>query len=429
MKFTCSALVLVLFLVSQGTAQSVKAQTNNGLPKLMPSDREIALAVSAGPANVADKATIYVLEPHGYVNAREGTNGFTCLVVRDSPSESAPVCHDPEGTRTVVPRLLAEAKLRAEGKSNKEIDRAINEGLRTGVYRFPQRVGIAYMLSTEATGPDPRDGRIIRLRPHVMFYAPFLKMDDIGASQSDLPHPDLPVVLAEGEFSAYVVMHVPDVDLPAPSSIGDLNNRATPLNGDPEMLPPDRELALALSAAPPDIASAASVYVLDSTGVIRAKEESNGFACFVERDYDPRVLSPVCYDPEGVRTVLPVELRKAELLRQHKSKPKVEADLAQGFSTGQFQPPARISVAYVLSRNGRFPTSDGGVVGGTPHVRFYAPYVRGEDIGTATKEEEGDAVGRLPILVHSGSPDAYVVVDLREDMERRGREIEHSPGA
>jgi hypothetical protein len=74
MKFTCSALVLVLFLVSQATAQSVKAQTNNGLPKLLPSDREIALTISAGPANVAYEATMYVLEPHGYVKAREGTN-------------------------------------------------------------------------------------------------------------------------------------------------------------------------------------------------------------------------------------------------------------------------------------------------------------------------------------------------------------------
>jgi hypothetical protein len=412
MKFTCSALVMVLFLVLQGTAQSVKAQTNNGLPKLMPSDREIALAMSAGPANVADKATVYVLEPHGYVKARDGTNGFTCLVVRDSPSESAPVCHDPEGTRTVVPRLLAEARLRAEAKSNEEIDRAINEGLRTGVYRHPQRVGIAYMLSTENTGLF--DGRIVRIEPHVMFYAPFLEMDDIGARRSDILHDALPVVLTAGEFNAYVVMHVPDVDPPAPSAISDLNNTAAPLNREPDILPLDRELALALSAAPPHIASAASVYVLDSTGVIRAKEGSNGFACFVERDYDPRVLAPVCYDPEGVRTVLPVELRKAQLLRQHKSKAKVQADLAQGFSTGQFQPPARISVAYVLSRNGRFPTSAGGIVGGTPHVRFYAPYLRGKDIGTATKEEEGDAVGRLPILVHSGSPDAYVVVDLRD---------------
>ncbi len=425
MKFICGALVLIFFLVSQGTAQSVKTQTNNGAPKLMPSDREMALAMSAGPANVADKATIYVLGPHGYVKAREGTNGFTCLVVRDSPPDSAPVCHDPEGTRTVMPRLLAEARLRAEGKSNKEIHRAINDGLRTGVYRFPQRVGIAYMLSRENIGLF--DGRIIRVRPHVMFYASFLKMRDIGARQSDILHPDLPVVITEGEFNAYVAMHVPDADPPVPAPMSDLENRAVPSNGEPEMLPRDRELALALSTAPSYIARDASVYVLDSTGAIRAKEGTNGFACFVERDFDPRVLSPVCYDPEGVRTVLPVELRKAQLLRQHKSKPEVEADLALGFGNGQFQPPARISVAYVLSRNGRFPTAAGGIVGGTPHVRFYAPYVRGEDIGTATKAEEGDAVGRLPILVHSGSPDAYVVVNLREDMERKTEEMEHSP--
>jgi hypothetical protein len=407
MKFICSALVLIFFLLSQGAAQSAKSQTNNVSPELLPSDRETALAMSAGPASTADHATIYVLKAQGYVKARQGTNGFTCLVVRDTPVDQAPVCHDPEGSRTVVPRLLAEARLRAEGKTGDEVRRQINEGLRTGEYRIPQRVGIAYMLSTKNAGLI--DGRIVRVPPHVMFYAPFLKMADIGGRQSDILNPDLPVVISEGEFNAYVVMKIHEADPPVPSAPRDVDDAAI---SSPPLLPRDQEMALALSTAPPYIASQAAVYVLDVAGVVRARQGTNGFACFVERDYDPRVLSPVCYDPEGVRTVLPVELRKAELLRQHKSKPEVEAAIAQGFGTGQFQPPARISVAYVLSRNGRFPTSDGGIVGGTPHVRVFAPYVRGEDIGTATKGEEGDAVGRLPTLVHGGSPDAYLVVDL-----------------
>jgi hypothetical protein len=58
----------------------------------------------------------------------------------------------------------------------------MNEGLRTGVYRYPQRVGIAYMLSTENIGRF--DGRIVRMGRHVMFYAPFLKMDDIGGVEA-----------------------------------------------------------------------------------------------------------------------------------------------------------------------------------------------------------------------------------------------------
>lgn len=386
----------------------VAAQTGDNKPKLMSRGREIALAMSAGPADVADKATIYVLRAGGYVKAREGTNGFTCLVVRDTPKDVAPVCHDPEGGRTVVPRLLAEARLRAEGKSDRQIRLAINEGLRTGKYRVPQRVGIAYMLSTENAGLI--NGKIIRPRPHVMFYAPYVKMDDIGARRSDIFHPDLPVVISEGEFNAYVVMHARDADPAIHSPSGNLEAAA------PTILSRDRETALALSAAPPYIANDASVYVLDAAGVIRSREGSNGFACFVERDYDPRVLYPVCYDPEGTRSLLPVSIRKSELLQQHKSKGEVEVDIAEGFHTGRFRPPAQISVAYALSKDGRSLTTDGRIVGATPHVRFYAPYVQAADVGALPAGTEGEALGRLPMVVHGGSPEAYLVLNLRSDI-------------
>jgi hypothetical protein len=389
----------------------VIAQTGKDLPKLMPSDREIVLAMSAGPAHVAARATIYVLEATGYVKAREGTNGFTCLVVRDTPSDIAPVCHDPEGSRTVVPRLLAEARLRADGKSSDEIRREINEGLRTGAFQLPQRVGIAYMLSTENAGLI--DGRLIHPPPHVMFYAPFLKMDDIGARESDIFHPDLPVVISQGEFNAYVVIHVPEADRPIPSPTRDLDGLAASSNHLPAALSRDREIALALSAAPPHIARDASIYVIDAGGVVRAKEGTNSFACFVERDYNPRALYPVCYDPEGVRSLLPVAIRKTELLRQHKSRVEVEADIAEGFRSGRFRPPARISVAYMLSKEGRFSTPGGRIIGSTPHVRFYAPYVQSGDVGTLAEVE---TIGRLPTVVHGGSPDAYIVVNLSSDI-------------
>lgn len=404
------SVIIINFAVLALATLSI-AQTSNNLPKLMSSDREIALAMSAGPAHVAAKATIYVLETTGYVRAREGTNGFTCLVVRDTPSDLAPVCHDPEGSRTVVPRLLAEAKLRADGKSSDEVRREINEGIRTGAYQLPRRVGIAYMLSTENTGLI--DGRIIHPRPHVMFYAPFLKMDDIGARQSDIFHPDLPVVISEGEFNAYVVMHVPEADPPIPSPTRDLDGLATSSNHMPAILSRDREIALALSAAPPHIARDTSIYVLDASGVVRTKEGTNGFACFVERDYDPRALYPVCYDPEGVRSLLPVAVRKTELVRQHKSKAEVEAGIAEGFRSGRFRPPARISVAYMLSKEGRFPTPGGRIIGSTPHVRFYAPYVQSAEVGTLA---EGETVRRLPTVVHGGSPHAYILVNLRSDI-------------
>jgi hypothetical protein len=59
---------------------SVAAQSAEQQPRLMEREREIALALSACPPPVARKAAVYVLEKSGYVQVREGENGFTAMV-------------------------------------------------------------------------------------------------------------------------------------------------------------------------------------------------------------------------------------------------------------------------------------------------------------------------------------------------------------
>jgi hypothetical protein len=305
--------------------------------------------------------------------------------------------------------LLAEASMRAHGKTDDEIQRAIHDGIAAGNYLLPQRVGIAYMLSTENGGMV--DGRMVHPLPHVMFYAPFAHMSEIGARSSDLFHPNLPVVISEGAFNAYVVMHVPTADLSVRSAIS-----ASQIGPAGYLFASrDVEISIARSAAPADIATRASIYVLGVSGVDKVSQGTNGFACFVERDYDARARYPVCYDPEGVHSILPVQILKAELLQAHKSKSEVEAGLAEDFRIGRFRPPARISVAYALSPEGTYVTSDKLVVRSAPHVRIYAPYVRAEEIGSALKSTEAEAVGRVPTVIHEGTPDAFVVVNMRID--------------
>src|SRR5260221_2399162 len=64
---------------------------------------EIALARTAAPALVSDKAEILVLDAHGYETAVKGTNGFVCYVGRSwendfsnaefwNPKNRAPEC-------------------------------------------------------------------------------------------------------------------------------------------------------------------------------------------------------------------------------------------------------------------------------------------------------------------------------------------------
>ena len=45
-------------------------------------DQQIQLAMDAAPSHISEHATVYVLGPKGYVKARSGTNGFSCLVER-----------------------------------------------------------------------------------------------------------------------------------------------------------------------------------------------------------------------------------------------------------------------------------------------------------------------------------------------------------
>jgi hypothetical protein len=108
-----------LVLATLAGAGTLKAQQPSLTGYLMPRDSEIALAKSAAPAGITDRATIKVFTGNSYEVAREGDNGFVCLVLRGwsaptfSPAQfrdfvhasaiRAPICYNPVAARTVLP--------------------------------------------------------------------------------------------------------------------------------------------------------------------------------------------------------------------------------------------------------------------------------------------------------------------------------------
>ena len=88
-----------------------QAQRSALLPT-MPRDLETAFALSAAPPHLRDSASVYLLDPaRGYFEARAGTNGFRCLVVRtewNRPSRPfpddvfVPECWDAAGTQAIL---------------------------------------------------------------------------------------------------------------------------------------------------------------------------------------------------------------------------------------------------------------------------------------------------------------------------------------
>jgi len=144
-----------------------------------PADVQIAIARLAGPP-VSAAATIYVLGPHGYTRAVEGTNGFTCLITRDRPDRMAPECYDAAGGPSVKVQLFIEEE-RARGVKEADIAAAVDERYRQGVFGPPTRPGIVYMLSDFNYLSDPETHQMIHFPGHLMFYAPYLKATDVGS--------------------------------------------------------------------------------------------------------------------------------------------------------------------------------------------------------------------------------------------------------
>ena len=179
-------------------------------PQIMDRQKEIALALSACPPSVANKATVYVLDQSGYIKVRDGANSFTAIVQHSMPTSQEPQCMDAEGTRTFLPRYLKVAEWRAQGKGPDEIRLLVADAFAKGLFQPPAKPGVDYMLSTENLVPNAK-GEVTHFPPHVMFYAPYLTNADVGSNGPLGPdgNPDAPAFVAgEGTPSALIIVPV-----------------------------------------------------------------------------------------------------------------------------------------------------------------------------------------------------------------------------
>lgn len=184
--------------------------------------------------------------------------------------------------------------------------------------------------------------------------------------------------------------------------------------GDPgprELLDRDREIALARSAAPPEVSDAATVLVLERGGYVVAEEGTSEVTCYVSRDW-VESLEPLCFDAEGSRTILPIYLRRAELRERGLSLAEIEADVADGLRTGRLRLPTRPAIGYMMSSEQVLVAPDGRNVGAwRPHVMIYYPYLEEADVGLS-------GAPALPVVMSSpGKATASMIVVVPDFVE------------
>jgi len=172
-------------------------------------------------------------------------------------------------------------------------------------------------------------------------------------------------------FAAPLQMRAQDPKTPYPSM--------APLD---QYLMADRnaEIALARTAAPPSISGDATVMVLGRHGYETAVKGKNGFACIVERAWtgafdspefwNPKNRSPLCFNPQAARSVLPLTLKRTELVLAGLSKAQIIDGIKKAFQNKELSAPEPGGMTYMMSKQGRLNDRAGHWV---PHLMFYVP--------------------------------------------------------
>lgn len=181
MSIRAVPVMLLLTMPSILAAQGAAAGQSGRRP-LLSEAREIALARSAGPAEVSAHAAIWVLGDAGYRLAVPGSNGAGCIVARSWVDALEPVCYDPEGAATIMRMEMRHTEALHAGKSVAEAEREVQSAIDRGEIRAPSRLAVSWMQSS-AQKLMSDDGRPVGAwQPHLMLYSPNFTAADLGLS-------------------------------------------------------------------------------------------------------------------------------------------------------------------------------------------------------------------------------------------------------
>jgi hypothetical protein len=152
-----------------------------------------------------------------------------------------------------------------------------------------------------------------------------------------------------------------------------------------QYLMPDRnaEIALARSAAPASIAGNATVMVLGRHGYTTAVEGKNGFVCVVERGWmspfnapqfwNPKMRGPICFNPPAAHSILPLTLKRTDLVLSGLSKDQVMEGIRAALKAKQLPTLEPGAMSYMMSKQGYL---GDGIGHWHSHLMFYVPLTK-----------------------------------------------------
>jgi hypothetical protein len=191
------SLSLVLTVEASAAAQTSKPAYPNRAPiseYSMSPDAEVALARSAAPSSLSEKADVMVLSDHGYRTQIKGTNGFVCMVWRSwstdvsdgefwNPKVRSPICLNPTAVRSVLPGYIQRTNWVLDGISLEGLEARYKAAAPRDKLPVPEPGAMSYMMSRDGYLADD----VGHAMPHIMFFVPRADRQDWGANLPGSP--------------------------------------------------------------------------------------------------------------------------------------------------------------------------------------------------------------------------------------------------
>lgn len=203
-----TVLIAVLAVVAINNVAADSGSSPTTLER-MPVELETRFALSAAPTPLRERASVYLLDPaKGYALSKRGTSGVVCLVERTAWELAdlrndifVPLCYDAAGSTTYLKVIMDAAALRAQGMEAGPLKAEIERRWNDGTYTVPAMDGVSYMVAPVMRTAGPPDMQVhTMVMPHLMFYAPHLTNEDIGAAPNlaDRTSLQFPFIFTEG---------------------------------------------------------------------------------------------------------------------------------------------------------------------------------------------------------------------------------------
>jgi hypothetical protein len=224
MRMSWVPALIALSLAGMATAASRPA--NETTIESMPAKLETQFALSAVPPALRDRASVYLLDPNkGYALSKQGTSGVTCIVQRTEWEMADyrndiywPVCFDAAGTKTYLKAAMDAAALRAQGMNPTALKAEMQKRFREKTYKAPEKAGVSYMVGPLMRTAGPPDMKVHTMAmPHLMFYAPGVTNEDLGAvpdlkDPASLMYPFMDNHTASSGAESYIIQMIGEAE-------------------------------------------------------------------------------------------------------------------------------------------------------------------------------------------------------------------------